>query len=56
MTKVPEFMLISANLVSLSALNDLYTATLRSYDLDTAIYELCIHQNPYLDTKNSLIA
>ena len=55
MTLLPEFMLILGILVSFSALNDLYTMTLRSYGLDNIIFGLLIPENPYVDTKNLIL-
>ena len=56
MIKLPACMLIFANLVSFSALNDLYMVTLRSYDLENIIFEFPIPENPHEDARNSLIA
>ena len=44
------------NVSVFSALNDLYTMTLMSYDLDNIIFGLLIPENPYVDTKNLLLA
>ena len=48
-------MIFFSNVLSFPALSDRYTIGLESYDLDNVIFELCILQNPYVDTNNSLI-
>ena len=56
LTNIPEFMPILAFIASFSALNDLDKQILRSYDLENLIFVFPTPENPYVDTKNFLLA
>ena len=47
---------VIALLEVIAAFNDLDTMTLRSYDLENLIFGFPTPDNPYVDTKNLLLA